>query len=138
MLEEDQQIRFTRFWTDAQPTVSQYVASLIRDQWAVRDIVQNTSLAFLRKFSEYDQSRPFLLWALGVAKFEILGHRRGAARNRMVFDSDFLEQYTQAWARVAPRLNDEATALRDCVSELKGRPRNVSMTLRQHIFEIRV
>ncbi len=100
MLEEDQQIRFTRFWTDAQPTVSQYVASLIRDQWAVRDIVQNTSLAHLRKFSEYDQSQPFLPWALGVAKFEILGHRRDAARNRMVFNSDFLEQYTQAWAEV--------------------------------------
>ncbi len=125
MLEEDQQVQFTRLWTDAQPTVSQYVASLIRDQWAARDVLQNTSLALLRKFSAYDPSRPFLPWALGVAKFEILGHRRDVARNRLVCDSDFLEKYTQAWAEVAPPINDEASALRDCVSELKGRPRTI-------------
>jgi RNA polymerase sigma-70 factor, ECF subfamily len=127
MLDEDQQIQFTKLWTDAQPTIGQYVASLIRDHWAVRDILQNTSMAVLRKFSEYDPSRPFLPWALGVAKFEILGHRRDAARDRMVFDSAFLEHYTQTWAQVAPRINDEASALRDCVSELKGRPRTIIM-----------
>lgn len=111
MLEEDQQIRFTQLWTDAQPTVSQYVASLIRDRWAVGDIMQSTSLALLQKFSEYDESRLFLPWALGVAKFEILGHRRNAARNWMICDSEFVEKYTQAWAEIAPRMSDEAAAL---------------------------
>ena len=125
MLDEDQQILFTRLWTDAQPTVGQYVASLIRDQWAVRDIMQNTSLALLRKFLQYDPSLPFLPWALGVAKFEILGHRRDTARDRMLCDSEFLEHYTQTWAQVAPRIKDEAAALRDCVSELQGRPRAI-------------
>lgn len=125
MLEEDQQIRFTQLWTDAQPTVSQYAASLIRDQWAVRDIMQSTSLALVRNFSEYDESRPFLPWALGVAKFEILGHRRNAARNRMICDSEFVEKYTQAWAEIAPQMSDEAAALRHCVGELNGRARTI-------------
>lgn len=125
MLNASQQIRFTQFWTDAQPTVSHYVASLVRDPWAVRDIIQNTSLALLRKFAEYDESKPFLPWALGVAKFEILGHRRDAARNRILVDSEFLDRYTQGWAEVAPRLSDEAAALRHCVRELQGRPRTI-------------
>lgn len=125
MLNEDQIIRFTQLWTEAQPTVSQYVASLIRDQWAVRDIVQNTSLALLRKFSDYDVSRPFLAWALGMAKFEILGHRRDSARNRMVCDSEFLDMYTQRWADVAPRINAESTALQNCVRELSGRSQKI-------------
>ena len=103
MLDENQQIRFTRLWTDAQPTVSQFVASLVKDPWAVRDIVQNVSLVLLRKFAEYDESKPFRPWALGVAKFEILGHRRDTARDRVICDSVFLDQYTQAWAEVAPR-----------------------------------
>lgn len=125
MLDENQQIRFTRLWTDAQQTVSQFVASLVRDPWAVRDIVQETSLALLRKFAEYDESKPFLPWALGVAKFEILGHRRDAARDRMICDSVFLDRYTQAWADVAPRISNEAEALRHCVGELAGRPRTI-------------
>lgn len=125
MLDNDQQIRFTRLWTAAQPTVSQFVASLVRDQWAVRDIVQNTSLALLNKFSDYDDARPFLAWALGVAKFEILGYRRDFARSRIVSDSDLLERYAQTWAELAPRLSEEANALQHCVGELKGRPRQV-------------
>jgi RNA polymerase sigma-70 factor (ECF subfamily) len=125
LLEENQQIRFTKLWTSAQPSVNQYVASLIRDQSTVRDIVQNTSLALLRKFSEYDDSRPFLPWALGVAKFEILGQKRDLARNRITCDTDFLEQYTHAWAEVAPRMSDEATALRHCVAGLEGRARTI-------------
>lgn len=125
MLEEDQQIRFTQLWTDAQPMVSQYVNSLIHDRSAARDIVQNTSLALLRKFSEYDESRPFVAWAIGVAKFEILGRKRDLARNRMVCDTDFLEQYTQAWVQVAPAISDEETALRDCFGELNGRSKTI-------------
>lgn len=125
MLEKHQQIQFNQLWTDAQPIVSQYVASLIQDHWVVRDIIQNTSLALLRKFSEYDSSRPFLRWALGMAKFEILKQKRDIARNRIVSDSAFLEQYTQAWSEVAPRLDEEATALRHCVSELKGRSKTI-------------
>ncbi|MEM7785599.1 MAG: sigma-70 family RNA polymerase sigma factor [Planctomycetota bacterium] len=125
MLEEQQQIRFTQLWTDAQPTVSQYVASLIPDQSAVRDIVQNTSLALVRKYSEYDESRPFLPWALGIAKFEVLGRKRDLARNRMICDTEFVEQYTRVWAEVAPSISEESTALQHCVTKLNGRSRTI-------------
>lgn len=125
MLNEQQQIRFTQLWTDTQQSVSHYVSSLIRDPWAVRDIVQNTSLALLRKFPEYDDSKPFLPWALGVAKFEVLGYRRDAARDRMVCDSVFLDRYTKVWAEVAPLMSHEVEALRHCFSELASRPRTL-------------
>lgn len=109
MLDYDQQVRFTRLWTAAQPTFSQFVASLVRDQWAVRDIVQNTSQALLNKFSEYDDARPFLPRALGVAKFEILGYRRDVSRSQIVSNSNLLERYAQTWAELAPRLSEEAS-----------------------------
>lgn len=125
MLDEEQQIRFTQLWTDAQPTVSQYVTSLVRDHWVARDIIQNTSLTLLRKFSEYDDARPFFSWALGVAKFEILGQKRDFARNRIISDTELIEKYTEAWAEIAPTLNNEATALKHCVGELKGRSRAI-------------
>ena len=125
MLNEDQQRRFTSLWTEVQPAVSQFVASLIRDHWAARDIVQNTSLALLNKFSDYDEARPFLPWALGIAKFEILGYRRDVARSRIVSDTELLERYAQTWAELAPRLHRETDALQHCVGRLKGRPRQV-------------
>ena len=35
MFNEQQQMRFTQLWTDTQQSVSHYVASLIRDPWAL-------------------------------------------------------------------------------------------------------
>jgi RNA polymerase sigma-70 factor (ECF subfamily) len=125
MLTEVQQENFTRLWTESQPVVSQYIASLIADSWAARDILQGTSLALLRKFADFDDKRPFLPWALGVAKFEILGYRRDAARNRIIANSEFLDRYTETWAEVAPRLGDEASALRHCMGKLPARQREL-------------
>lgn len=119
MLTNEQQMQFTRLWTDAQPVVSQYVQSLVNDAWAARDIVQNTSVALLLKFEQYDPARPFLPWALGVAKFEILANRRDHARSRIICDADLLEQYTAAWVEIAPQVEDEALALRHCVGKLQ-------------------
>jgi RNA polymerase sigma-70 factor, ECF subfamily len=96
MFNEQQQMRFTQLWTDRQQSVSHYVASLIRDPWA-----------------------------LGVAKFEVLGYRRDAARDRMTCDSVFLDRYTKVWAEVAPLLSHELEALRHCFSELALRPRTI-------------
>jgi len=125
MLTEDQQIQFTRLWTETQSTVNHYVASLIHDQSLIRDILQNISLTLLRKFSEYDDSRPFLPWALGVARFEILAQQRDTARKRMICDTEFLEQYTQVWAETETQISDEASALRYCVGQLEGRPQSI-------------
>ncbi|MHC2068192.1 sigma-70 family RNA polymerase sigma factor [Bremerella sp. T1] len=114
-------MQFTRLWTEAQPVVSQYVESLVGDAWAARDIVQNTSVALLLKFSQYDPSRPFLAWALGIAKFEILSNRRDLARSRIVCDDELLEQYTAAWVEISPQVADEALALRSCVAKLESK-----------------
>jgi RNA polymerase sigma-70 factor, ECF subfamily len=120
MLTEAQQENFTRLWTESQPLVGQYIASLVSNSWAAKDILQSTSLALLRKFADFDDNRPFLPWALGVAKFEILGYRRDAARSRIIANSDFLDLYTETWAEVAPRLGDEASALRHCIGKSCG------------------
>ncbi|PQO25666.1 RNA polymerase factor sigma-70 [Blastopirellula marina] len=119
MLTNEQQMQFTRLWTDAQPVVSHYVESLVSDVWAARDIVQNTSMTLLQKFEQYDPARPFPAWALGIAKFEILSNRRDLARSRIVCDPDLLEQYTAAWVEISPQIGDEALALRQCVSKLQ-------------------
>lgn len=125
MLSKEDQETFTRLWTEAQPTVSHYFISLVREPATSKDLLQKTALVLLRKFSEYDRDQPFLPWAMGVAKFELLGHRRDEARNRVMFDSDLLDRYTERWSELAPRHSDEAAALQTCLAKLPKRLRNV-------------
>ena len=98
MLNESDQEQFTRAWTEAQPSVSRHVLSVVRNDATSKDILQATALVLLKKFEEYDSSQPFLPWALGIANFQILGFQRDTARSRVSFDSELLDRYTESWA----------------------------------------
>ncbi len=125
MLDHDEQERFTRLWTQAQPSVTGYVRAVVRDFDVARDVVQETALILLRKFREWDTSRPFLPWALGVAKFEILAHRRDAGRNRLVFNDALLDAFTESWGNVTEEISNEQAALHACVEHLAPRSREI-------------
>ena len=78
MLSEHEQERFMHLWTGAQPAVAGYVRAVITDAAAAKDVLQATALVLFRRFGEYDGARPFVACTLGVAKFQVLGHRRDA------------------------------------------------------------
>jgi len=120
-----QQEQFTQLWTKAQPAVENYLHAVIRDHAAAEDVLQETALVLLRRFRDYDASRPFLAWALGVARFQVLGNRRDAARSLVTLDSELFERFTTVWAEVAPALSDEAAALQFCLERLAKRARQV-------------
>ncbi len=125
MLTDEQQERFTRLWTEVQPSVSGYIHAVVRDAAVAKDIVQETALALLRKFAEWDTAREFLPWALGTAKYAILTHRRDAARCRVTFDDEVLHAITETWSIVAPEISDEQAALHSCLEKLAPHARDV-------------
>jgi RNA polymerase sigma-70 factor (ECF subfamily) len=131
MSQENAQEHFMRLWTAAQPAVAGYIRSLIRGTDA-DDVLQETALTLFRRFADYDPARPFVAWALGVAKFQVLGHRRDAARSFLTFDSPLLERYTDGWADSCPSSDYRAGALENCFGELTGRARQV---LQMRYFE---
>ncbi len=123
MLNDNEQERFTRLWTEAQASVSGYVRAVIRDPDVVRDVLQETALVLLRKFRDWDSTREFVPWALGVAKYEILAHRRDAGRSRLLFDDALLDTVTELWGQVAGEISAEQAALDQCLEQLPPRSR---------------
>ena len=76
---------FTVLWTKAQPMIGGYISSMIYDYHGAQDVLQKTAIILIRKFDSYDRSCPFLPWALGVARFEILKHRSKSSKEKCVF-----------------------------------------------------
>ncbi len=114
-----------QLWTVAQPAVSGYIRALVKDGAAAQDVLQETVLVLFRRFGEYDENRPFLAWALGVARYQVLGLHRDRARSSLVFDPELLEQLTEQWAEAAPASDWRSWALQECLDKLQGRPREV-------------
>jgi len=125
MLSEQQQIQFTKLWTEAQPAVAMYVRAMVRDAHAASDILQNTAVLLLRKFEEWDSSRDFLPWAMGFAKFELLAHHRDSGRDRLVFDESLLSALAESWPCVMSEVGHEQSALQDCLETLAPKAREI-------------
>jgi RNA polymerase sigma-70 factor (ECF subfamily) len=125
MLTTDQQEQFTLLWTQAQSTVACFVHTSIRDRAQVDDLLQEIAMTLLRKFADYDPSKAFLPWAMGVAKFAILGSRRDHARSRLVFDEALLERISNTFLEIAPAQREEEAFLDLCLTKLAPEARRM-------------
>ena len=115
------QEQFTRFWTEAQPKLAGYISALVPDFAEAEDLLQNVAVILLRKFPEYDPKRPFIGWAIGITKREILMARRRHARNFLCYQTDLLERISEAYEELAPELDDRSRALGECLKAVEGR-----------------
>jgi RNA polymerase sigma-70 factor (ECF subfamily) len=96
--------RFTRCWTLAQPIVASYLCAAVPDFHEAEDLLQNVSIVCLRKFSDYDERRPFVAWALGMAKIELLRLRRTQMRLPLLQDEKLLDELAFVSEELEPRL----------------------------------
>lgn len=125
MLTTEQQEQFTQLWTQAQSTVACFVHTSIRDRGHAEDLLQEIAMTLLRKFTSYDTSKPFLPWAMGFAKFAILGSKRDFARSRLVFDEALLERISNTFLEVAPAKREEEYFLDVCLTKLAPKARQM-------------
>ncbi len=110
-------------WTKACPTVAGYVSSVIPDFHQAEDVLHQVAVIVVRKFDDYDQTKPFTPWALGVAKREVLKHRRNFATDRHVFAEDLLDVITAVYQEHADVLEERRRALHECLGKIEGRGR---------------
>jgi RNA polymerase sigma-70 factor (ECF subfamily) len=121
--------RFTRHWTQAQPVVASYINSMVPDFHAAEDLLQDVAVVLLHKFGEYQADKPFVAWAIGVARLEILSRRRAHERNPLSSDSQLIEAVGAVYEELAPELDARARALRECRKAIKGAAETI-LTLR--------
>lgn len=122
---DDQTRKATRYWTLAQPVVSAFVGSLVRDFAARDDVLQETAVAVIESFDRYDESRPFVGWALGIAQNQVRLYLRRRQRDRLVFDDDVVLLLAEAFEATAPEEQRSLAFLRDCLQRLPERSREL-------------
>ena len=112
-------------WTKSHTVVASYIRSTIIDFHKAEDILQETAATVAEKFDEYDSSRPFLPWALGVARFKVLEALRRSSRDRHVFDEQLVTQLSMTYAELQSSASDMHVALERCVESVRGRSRKL-------------
>ena len=116
---------FTQNWLEAEPSVSAYVFASIRGFHDAEDVVQRIAQELARRFDEYDSSRPFVGWALWIAKSRVIDFYRTQDHARVVFADELLGQLADTIAKQADGRSHRREALGACLDELPPRSRRL-------------
>lgn len=111
-------------WAAAQPAVAAFITSMVPDFHDGEDLIQRTAAAVIEKYEEYDPARPFLPWAIGIARREVLNYRRTRARDRHILNNDAIESVAAAYQDIhEAEWDDSKEALEHCLQRMQGRSR---------------
>lgn len=76
-------------------------------------------------FDQYDHSKPFLGWLIGIARQRIADAYRAKNRRPIVFSSDIVDSFARVYEQLEPEEDIRAEGLRVCMDKLSGRHRRV-------------
>jgi RNA polymerase sigma-70 factor (ECF subfamily) len=108
----------------SQGALYSYIASLMGGLEQANDVLQETNLKLCRKAAAYDASQPFLRWAYGFARNEVLSWRTRQARSRLVFDGGLVDGIAQDIESAGEDADRQLAALESCVERLPERQRS--------------
>lgn len=118
-------LRLTALWTRAQPVVAGYVSSVVPNFHDAADILQDVAMVLVVRFHEYDSERPFVHWALGIARNKVLAYYRKQGREKQVLDEYLMERIADAYVEMTPHLGLIREALGRCMAKVRDRDRRL-------------
>jgi RNA polymerase sigma-70 factor (ECF subfamily) len=120
-LSSNSEEELARNWTQNLPYIAAYVGALSENFHDSQDILQEVAVAVVRKYSAYNRERPFLPWATGIARNEVLAYRRRKAINRQYFDDKSFNLISDAFARAEDEASPLLDALQECMKHSSGK-----------------
>jgi len=112
-------------WAKAQPSLTAFLIASMPQFSDAEDLLQEVAAEVARRFDDYDPSRPFLPWALWVAKIKIANFYRARERRPVKFIGDSIDALAEACTRVQATLSEEKWALEKCLTNVTGRSRQL-------------
>ncbi|QDV49849.1 sigma-70 family RNA polymerase sigma factor [Gimesia fumaroli] len=114
-----------RNWMKAQPSLLAFIVSSTPQFSDAEDLLHEVAAEVALRFNQYDQNRPFLPWALWVAKMKIADFYRSKKRTPVVFVGESIDAVAEVCTRVQLNLDEEKGALENCLSQLTDRSREL-------------
>ena len=127
--ESDARARLAELWHASQPSVSAYLFASVPNHHDAEDLLGQVAVAVARDFDKYDESQPFVRWAIGIARNRVLNHRRAYAMSKIVFSQETIDALANAVPVEPARQSDFKAALKTCIDKLQNQARK-AVTLR--------
>lgn len=119
---------FLRLWMQHEPELRAFVRSCCPKTQEVDDVMQEVSVAALRKFSTLDNHSAFGAWACLIARYELLTARRRHARDRLVLSEDIITMLADEGVCELELRKEQLQALDQCIEKLTPDRRKIAIS----------
>ncbi len=126
--------QLTRLWMESQSSLLAFILSGVGNFTDAEDILQQVAHDVSVYFSKYDSARPFIPWAMVIAKRRVADYYRRNKRSIRLFDVIDLELLSEAHLAFGDqdaRSGEYADQLERCIERLPERSRKL-IELRYH------
>jgi RNA polymerase sigma-70 factor (ECF subfamily) len=113
-------------WERARTAVFAQLLAGIGSFHDAEDLLQEVAISVAQNYGNYDPSRPFIAWALGITRNHMLMYFRRYHRNRVTFSNELMASMERHFA-VAPEAatDPRREALHRCIKQLDDRRRRL-------------
>ena len=118
---------FLRLWTVHEPELRAFIRSCCPNAQEVDDVMQEVSVAALRKYSTLDDDSAFGPWVCLIARYELLSARRRFARDRLVLAEDVVQLLADEGAEELSLRQRQLRALDQCIELLPRERRELAL-----------
>ena len=116
---------FMKLYVKAQAPLRSYLYSLLGCREEMEEVFQEVSVVLWEEFERYDETRPFLPWALGIARIQAARWRRQRARFAGWLDPAVEEKLASSFVELEDELAGRRQALNRCLERLGDRAREM-------------
>ena len=114
-----------RHYIEEDSVVRAYVYSVTRGHRDTEDVIQEVWQVACVKIGDYDRTRPFRGWVMGITRLELMKWRQKMARSRIILAPDLVEMLADTAETHREELDMRSHYLRECIALLPENSRRI-------------
>jgi len=105
--------------------IYRYIVALLPVRAEAEEVFQQTCLTTLRKWREYDPSRPILPWVCGIAQNHVRAFYKRSRRREVFLSEVAIASVSEALYRSSTQIDRRLAELPDCLQKLTAEQRDL-------------
>ncbi|WP_146586310.1 sigma-70 family RNA polymerase sigma factor [Posidoniimonas polymericola] len=122
----ESELGLAALWENARHAVFAQLIASVGSIHDAEDLLQEVAVAVAKNYHKHDQGRPFVAWALGIARNQALMYFRKQRRDRLAFGEDMM-RVVATHLEATPTIGDDRRrdALHECLAAMSGERRSL-------------
>ncbi|AQT69218.1 RNA polymerase sigma factor SigX [Anaerohalosphaera lusitana] len=110
--------QFFRLYTAAQSRIYAFLLSLVHNHSDAEDLLQETASILWENFDQFDRTKSFSAWAIGIARNKAFDFLKSKKASRPLFNEQFYRDISRIAEQESESAPERLKALRQCMKKM--------------------